>query len=485
MKQILNFVDGQWLKTDNTFTKTSPVDGRAIATVFEADQALVDRAVSAGKKAFSGQWGQMSLTQRCGYLSKIADIIERRADEFVAAESADVGVPEPIARMVNVGRTAYVFRMYADEAMRFFEQSYSFAPPNGGQALHYTLHRPKGVVGAISPWNVPLLLLAFKVAPALAAGNAVVAKPSEVTPQTATLLAEVIEEAGLPAGAFNLVHGFGKDSAGEYLTANPDVEAFSFTGDTRTGELIMTNAAQGIRDVCLELGGNNAALVFADCDLDQAVAGTLRSAFMNCGQICFSTERIYVHRSVYNEFIERLAKAVNAMKLGAPEEAGVQMGPLVSHQHREKVLALLATVERDGGSFVTGGGVPRFGDAKDEGAFIEPTVVTGLGEDAEFVRTEVFGPVCHVAPFDSEEEVVAKANDTRYGLAAVIWSQNLSLAHRVAAQVRAGNVWINDWQLRDMRTPMGGVGASGIGYQGGRESLEFFTDLVSVTARIS
>ncbi|MEL0624078.1 aldehyde dehydrogenase family protein [Marinomonas arenicola] len=484
MKEILNYINGKWVKSNQSFIKKSPVNGAEIARVYEADKAMVDLAVQKAKEAFEGEWGSVSLAERCRLLRKVADIMERRSEELMLAESNDVGVPYAAAKMLNVGRSAFAFRMYADEAANLFEQSYHFSPPNGGQAIHYTLRQPKGVVGAISPWNVPLLLLVFKVAPALAMGNCVIAKPSEVTPQSATLLAEIIEEAGFPAGVFNLVHGFGANSAGAFLTENQDVSAFGFTGDTHTGEIIMQSAAKGVRDVCLELGGKNAGIVFSDANLDDAIAGTLRSAFTNCGQICYSTERMYVERSIFDEFVSRLGAAVGQMKIGAPDEEGVQMGPLVSHQHRDKVKSMIDKAAQDGAIFVTGGGIPQFGDERDQGAFIQPVVAIGLAEDADFVRKEVFGPVCHVTPFDSEEEVIKLSNNSRYGLASSIWTQNFSRAHRVAAKIRAGNVWINDWQLRELRTPMGGVGASGIGAQGGRVSLEFFSDLINVTARI-
>ena len=484
MKELLNYINGEWLKSDKPFIKVSPVNGREIATVYEADKTMVDLAVQKAKEAFEGDWGKVTLQERCRLLRNVADIMERRSEELMLAESSDVGVPHSMARLLNVGRSAYAFRMYADEVAKMYEQSYQFTPPNGGHALHYTMRQAKGVVGAISPWNVPLLLLVFKVAPALAMGNCVIAKPSEVTPQSATLLAEIIEEAGFPAGVFNLIHGFGANSAGAFLTENPDVAAFGFTGDSRTGEIIMQSAAKGVRNVCLELGGKNAGIIFADADLDKAIAGTVRSAFTNCGQICYSTERVYVERPIFDEFVRRLGEAVGNMKIGSPEEEGVQMGPLVSHHHRDKVKSMIDEALKDGATFVTGGGIPQFNNEKDDGAFIQPVVAIGLSEEASFVRNEIFGPVCHVAPFDTEEEVIKLANNTKYGLASSIWTQNFSKAHRVSSKIRAGNIWINDWQLRDIRTPMGGLGASGIGAQGGRESLEFFSNLINVTARI-
>ena len=484
MIEIRNFIGGEWTATGRTFPKLSPVTGEQIAVVHESGTAEVDAAVSAAKSAMAGEWGAASAESRGALLRKIADAVERRADDFVATECADVGLPRAAARMVNVGRTAAQFRMFADEAAGTAGRAWRFRQPpaaGGGDALSYTIRRPRGVVGAIAPWNVPLLLLTHMVAPALAAGNAVVAKPSEHTPQSAALLAEVARDCGLPAGALNVVQGFGPDSAGEAMANHRGISAFAFTGESATGESIARAAASGLRDVSMELGGKNAALVFADADFEKALATTARSVFFNCGQICHCPERVYVQRPVFERFAEALAAAAKGMKLGGPDD-DAQMGPLVYGEHREKVLGLIESARADGAEFLTGGDVPRFGDRRDGGFFVNPAVTAGLSRDSRFVREEVFGPVCHIAPFDSEDEAVALANDTDYGLAACVHTGDLSRAHRVAGQIRAGMIWINAWLLREPRSPAGGLGLSGAGAaQGARESLEFFTTQSAVT----
>ena len=484
MKQVANFINGQWVETGNTFDKISPVTGKTVASVHEADRGTVDNAVDAAEAAMSGPWGSMSLATRCELLYKIADEIERRMEDFVAVECEDVGVPEALARSVFIGRSAFLFRLYADQAREHLDQAYNFDTPDGGKALAYTFRRPKGVIGAIAPWNVPMLLLVFKVAPAMAAGNTIVAKPSEITPQSATLLAEVMKSVGVPDGVYNVVHGFGRESAGEYLTENKQVMAYSFTGESATGAAIMRAAATGLRDVSLELGGKNPGIIFADANLDAVFPGSSMSCFSNTGQICLSTERLYVQRSIYEEFVDRLAQVANSLKIGAPFETGVQMGPLVSHDHREKVLAAINSARIDGGQVVCGGEVPEFGDERDGGSFIQPTIVTGLPESASFVRNEVFGPVTHIQPFDEEDEAIHMATNTAYGLTSTIWTQDLSRGHRVASQMKSGLIWLNSWQLRDLRAPFSGHGLSGVGTQGGKESLEFFSDVSTVTLKI-
>ena len=310
-----------------------------------------------------------------------------------------------------------------------------------------------------------------------------VAKPSEETPSTATLLAEVMHEAGIPPGVFNLVHGFGANSTGDWLVSHPDIDAITFTGESSTGSAIMRAASEGVKPLSFELGGKNAAIVFADADFEAAVAGTMRSVFSNCGQVCLCSERVYVERPIFDSFVAELAQRAKALKVGRPHD-GADMGPLISHQHRDKVLGYYRLAVEEGATIVTGGGVPSFGDERDGGAFVEPTILTGLADDARCVQEEIFGPVCHIAPFDREDEVVERANDTRYGLAAAIWTRDLQRAHRVARAMEVGVVWVNDWFLRDLRTPFGGVKLSGVGREGGAHSLDFYSEPVNICVKL-
>nr|SBO96589.1 2-aminomuconate semialdehyde dehydrogenase [Nonomuraea gerenzanensis] len=473
-----HYVNGVFTTAGTPFPLRSPADGRQIAAVPEAPRETVDEAVRAARAAMDGAWGRASTEERCAYLRRIADGIEARFEEFVAAEVADTGKPRELAATVDIPRAAANFRAYADLAYGRPERAYPTSVPGwsgSGQALNYTVRRPLGVVAVISPWNLPLLLLTWKVAPALAAGNAVVAKPSEETPSTATLLAEVIDAAGLPAGAFNLVHGHGAGAAGEHLTAHPGVDAIAFTGASATGSAIMRNAAAHVTPVSFELGGKNAALVFADADLEEAVEGTLRSSFTHSGQICLCTERVYVQRAVFDAFVSALAERAAALR---------DYGPMISAEHRDKVLSYYRLAVEEGATVLAGGGVPEFGDDRDGGYHVEPTVITGLPQSARTVREEVFGPICHVAPFEEEDEAIRLANDSPYGLAATVWTTDLSRAHRVAPRIEAGIVWVNCWNLRDLRTPFGGVKASGIGREGGEYSLDFFSEPVNVCVKI-
>uniref|UniRef100_UPI0037DA429C aldehyde dehydrogenase family protein n=3 Tax=Comamonadaceae TaxID=80864 RepID=UPI0037DA429C len=334
------------------------------------------------------------------------------------------------------------------------------------------------------PWNLPLLLMTWKVGPALACGNTVVVKPSEETPATATLLGEVMNAVGIPPGVYNVVHGFGPDSAGEFLTRHPGVNGITFTGETRTGEAIMAAAAKGVRPVSFELGGKNAGIVFADADFDKAVAGITRSAFENCGQVCLGTERVYVQRPIFDRFVAALKAKAEALKPGPSEEPGVGLGPLISREHQRKVLSYYEKAVQEGATVVTGGGVPAMKGALAEGNWVQPTIWTGLPETAAVIREEIFGPCCHIAPFDTEEEAIALANATDYGLATTVWTENLGRAHRVAKRVEVGICWVNSWFLRDLRTAFGGAKASGIGREGGVHSLEFYTELRNVCIKL-
>ena len=481
--QLPCLIGGEFTRGGRSFDNINPVNGRPLCRVTEADAAMVDRAVAAARAALRGPWGRLSSAERCALLRKVADRIEARFAEFVSAEIADTGKTLTQASTLDIPRGAANFRAYADLALARAAECFEMATADGRGALNYSVHKPVGVVAVIAPWNLPFLLLTWKVAPALACGNTVVAKPSEETPSSAALLAEVMQEVGLPAGVFNLVHGFGPGSAGEALVSHPDVNAIAFTGESATGSAIMRNAADSVKGLSFELGGKNAALVFADADFEAALAGTLRSVFSNCGQVCLCSERVYIERPIFERFVGALVAGARALKIGGPYE-GADMGPLISRHHRDKVLGYYRLARSEHGEIVCGGGVPAFGDERDDGAFIEPTVIRGLAEDARCVKEEIFGPVCHVAPFDSEEHAVQLANDTRYGLAAAIWTTNLQRAHRVARQMEVGIAWVNDWFLRDLRTPFGGVKLSGIGREGGMHSLAFFSEPMNICVKL-
>ncbi len=482
-QQLPCLVGGEFVGTERSFPNVSPVNGRVIARVSEADAALVDRAVQAARAALKGPWGRLTMQERAALLRKVADRIEQRFAEFVSAEIADTGKTFTQASSLDIPRGAANFRSYADLALARAAECYEMGTADGRGALNYSVHKPVGVVAVIAPWNLPFLLLTWKVAPALVCGNTVVAKPSEETPSSAQLLAQVMQECGVPPGVFNLVHGFGPGSAGEALVSHPDVAAIAFTGESATGAAIMKSAAPSVKALSFELGGKNAALVFADADFDAAVAGTMRSVFSNCGQVCLCSERVYVERPIFERFVAALAERAARLKVGGPFE-GADMGPLISRAHRDKVLSYYRLAREEGGEIVTGGGVPRFGDERDSGAFIEPTIVRGLAEQARCVREEIFGPICHVAPFDAEEQAVQMANDTRYGLCAAVWTSNLQRAHRVARAMEVGIAWVNDWFLRDLRTPFGGVKLSGIGREGGLHSLAFFSEPMNICVKL-
>ena len=484
MKQILNFINGEPVASERTFEKRSPVTGRVIAQVHEAGRREVDAAVAAARSALQGPWARMAVAERVERLYAVADGINRRFDEFLAAECEDTGKPMSLARHLDIPRGAANFKIFADVVKNVPTEFFEMATPDGRGAINYGYRAPVGVVGVICPWNLPLLLMTWKVGPALACGNAVVVKPSEETPQTAALLGEVMNEAGIPKGVYNVVHGFGPNSAGEFVTSHPQVDAITFTGETRTGEVIMKAAAKGARPVSLEMGGKNAAIVFADCDFAAAVDGTMRSVFANCGQVCLGTERVYVERPIFDRFVAALKQGAEALKLGPPDDTATGMGPLISQEHQAKVLSYYRLAVDEGATVVTGGGVPRMAGDLAEGSWILPTIWTGLPETARVIKEEVFGPCCHIAPFDSEEEVLTKANDNDYGLATSIWTRDLARAHRFAQRMQVGLAWVNSWFLRDLRTPFGGAKNSGIGREGGVHSLEFYTELKNVCIKL-
>jgi aminomuconate-semialdehyde/2-hydroxymuconate-6-semialdehyde dehydrogenase len=467
------YIDGRFVEGRQQFPDVNPADGSLIAQVSEADRDMVGAAVRAARQALDGEWGRLSVRDRVKTLHGIAGGIEARFDDFVAAEVADTGKPVSLASKLDVPRAAANFRVFADLLGTAGLEAFQTDTADGSTALNYAVRKPIGVVGIITPWNLPLLLLTWKAAPALACGNTVVVKPSEETPATATLLAEVIDQVGVPKGVFNLVHGFGPDSTGEFLASHPGVNALTFTGESRTGAAIMGAAAHSVKPVSFELGGKNAAIVFADCDLDETVQGLSDAVFMNTGQVCLCAERVYVERPVFERLLAALKSKAESLTLG----------PLISAQHREKVLSYYRLAREEGGSVVTGGGIPRFGDARDCGFYVEPTIITGLAESARCVKEEIFGPVCHIAPFDTEQEAIFLANDTEYGLAASVWTTNLRRGHRVAQRMKVGITWVNCWFLRDLRTPFGGAGLSGIGREGGMHSLNFYSELNNICVK--
>jgi aminomuconate-semialdehyde/2-hydroxymuconate-6-semialdehyde dehydrogenase len=486
MKEVKNFIDGEYRasSTGRTFDNINPCTGASNGIVHEASSEDVDAAVCAARKALGGPWKSMTDEQRGKILHAVADGIERRFDEFLAAECADTGKPYNIASHIDIPRGAANFRVFADAVKNVPTEAFQTPTPDGRGAFNIAVRKPKGVIAVVSPWNLPLLLMTWKVGPALACGNTVVVKPSEETPTTTSLLGEVMNEAGVPPGVFNVVNGFGPDSAGAFLTAHPGVDAITFTGETRTGEVITQAAARGLRDVSMECGGKNPALVFADCDMDKAIEGTLRSVFANCGQVCLGTERVYVERAIFDEFVTRLAAEAAKFKLGLPEDTATDMGPVVSHEHQRKVLSYYQLAVAEGAEVVLGGGIPDMPAELASGAWVQPTIWTGLADDARVVKEEIFGPCCHIRPFDTEEEVIALANDTPYGLAAAIWTENASRALRVAPRINCGICWVNSWFLRDLRTAFGGSGESGMGREGGVHSLEFYTELQNICIKI-
>jgi aminomuconate-semialdehyde/2-hydroxymuconate-6-semialdehyde dehydrogenase len=484
VKRIQNYIDGRFVAGVREFADVNPADGVVIAQVTEASEAQVGEAVHAARRALREEWSRLGVRERAARLHRVADAIEKRFDCFVQAEIADTGKPISLASKLDVPRAAANFRVFADLVKMAGLESFQTETPDGANALNYAVRKPLGVVGVITPWNLPLLLLTWKVAPALACGNTVVVKPSEETPATATLLAEAMQDAGIPKGVYNVVHGFGPKSAGEFLTRHPDVDAVTFTGESGTGAAIMKSVAPTVKPVSFELGGKNAAIIFSDCDFAEAVNGISEAVFLNTGQVCLCSERVYVDRKIFSAFVDALKEKAENLNSGWPNDANTNLGPLISAQHRDKVLSYYQLAREEGATVVTGGGAFKFGDNRDNGFYVQPTIYTGLAESARCVKEEIFGPVCHIAPFDSEEEAVAKANDTKYGLAASIWTSNLKRGHRVAQQMNVGITWVNCWFLRDLRTPFGGAGLSGIGREGGMHSLNFYSELNNICIRL-
>ena len=485
MKSIPSFINGQWVGPEarDTFANTNPATGAVYAQVVKNTIDDVDHAVTSAKKALHGPWARLSLGDRVALLEKVADGIMARFDEFLKAEMADTGKPIGWASKVDIPRGAANFRIFARMAASFGAESFMTDTPDGLGAVNYVQQTPIGVVGVICPWNLPLLLMTWKVAPALAMGNTVVVKPSEETPATATLLGEVMKDVGIPDGVYNVVHGFGPDCVGEALVTHPDVAAITFTGESRTGAAIMEKAAKHIKPLSFELGGKNPSIIFESADFEKALAGTVRSVFSNCGQVCLCSERVYVHRSHFERFTEALSAKAQALVLGDPQLETTTMGPLISKVHQEKVLSYFEQARREGGTLHSGGDIVAPAGFE-KGFWVQPTIATGLQENGRVQKEEIFGPFCHITPFDDEEEAIAMANDTEYGLAAALWTEDLKQAHRAAQAVEAGIAWVNTWFLRDLRTPFGGVKNSGIGREGGRYSLDFYSESKNICIKM-
>lgn len=447
-----------------------PATGKVVATIPDSDATDVDAAVQAARAAFEGPWGGASATERADLCDAVADAIEADLDRFAELESMDTGKPIHTARTIDIPRAVANFRFFAGAVRHDQTGAHAMA-----DAINYTVRKPLGVVGLITPWNLPLYLLSWKTAPALATGNTVVAKPSEMTPLTASALADVVRDVGGPPGVFNVVHGLGA-KAGAPLVAHRDVAAVSFTGGTATGAHVAAAAAGTFKKLSLELGGKNATVVFADADLDAAAAGAARAAFTNTGQICLCGSRLLIERPAYDAFVERFVSAVEAMPQGDPRHPDTRISALISAAHRDKVAGYVALAREEGGTIRLGGGVPALPDELKGGFFLEPTVVEGLPPSCRTATEEIFGPVVTLHPFDTEEEALAITNGTRYGLSASVWTSNLGRAHRFSAALKVGMVWVNTWLKRDLRVPFGGTKDSGVGREGGSYSLAFYTE---------
>ncbi len=473
LDQIHNFIDGEFVRpgSGSYLENIEPATGRAYSLVPDSDSRDVELAVAAAEKAFPS-WARTPAADRSRILLRIADLIDRDLEKFARAESIDTGKPLSLARSLDIPRASSNFRFFATAILHTENEAHVM----DGIAFNYTLRQPRGIVGLISPWNLPLYLLSWKIAPAIAVGNTAVAKPSELTPMTAFLLCEICREAGLPKGVLNIVHGTGPN-VGAAITAHPRIGTISFTGGTVTGRKVAEAGASLFKKISLELGGKNPNIIFADADLEAAIAGSVRSSFANQGQVCLCGSRVFVERPKYDEFVRSFVERVGQLKQGDPLEPTTDQGAIVSKTQLDKVKFYVDLAREEGGAIAVGGIVPEPPNERcRDGYFFPPTVITGLPVACRVNREEIFGPVVTITPFESEEEVIRYANDVEYGLSSSIWTQNLNRAYRVAEQIHTGTVWVNCWLVRDLRVPFGGMKQSGVGREGGEEALRFFTE---------
>lgn len=472
MKKWQNYINGTWVDAvdGDTLDNLCPADGHSLGSIPRSKERDVARAVSAASDALHGPWAQYSQSKRADMLDAIASGIESRLDEFATLESTDQGKPVSLARAIDIPRAIANFRFFSG-----LLRHHTDAAQPMHDALNYTHRKPVGVTGLITPWNLPLYLLSWKTAPALAMGNTIVAKPSEMTPLTATLLTEVMQQAGLPKGVFNLVHGLGPE-AGHAIVAHPDTQAISFTGGTATGRIVAATAAPMFKKLSLELGGKNPTIVFADADLEKAIDGAVRAGFTNQGEICLCGSRILIEESIYAPFMDGFVKRVKELKVGDPSAPETNVGALVSASHRDKVEHYIQLGQEEGGTILCGGSIPDLPDSLSGGNYLEPTVIDGLASTSRTATEEIFGPVVTTHSFKDEAECIKKANEVEYGLAASVWTLDVQRAHRVSHALDTGMVWVNCWLKRDLRAPFGGMKHSGVGREGGKWSLEFYSE---------
>ena len=477
---IRNYIDGAFSDPvgGQFLDNIDPSTGNAYGLIPRSQAADVDLAVAAAKAAFPA-WSSLSAAERSSWLMNVSNAIDAKLDTLALAESKDNGKPLKLATAVDIPRARDNFKFYATAILHDAYETHDM----GVDGFNYTLRQPIGVAGCISPWNLPLYLFSWKIAPALAAGNTVVAKPSEVTPATAYLLSEILDEIGFPKGVLNIVHGLGAE-VGASIVAHNDTNIISFTGGTQTGKAISSVAAPMFKKISLELGGKNANVIFDDCDFEDAVNTSVRSSFANQGQICLCGSRIYVQRGIYEKFKAAFLERVNGLTVADPLSDKARMGAVVSKEHMEKVLSYIELAKEEGGTLLTGGHRVQLDGRCERGYFIAPTVFENLPPGCRTNQEEIFGPVVTLTPFDTEEEAMAMANGTAYGLAATIWTSDLKTAHRMAAGLHAGIIWVNCWLLRDLRTPFGGVKQSGVGREGGFEALRFFTEPKNICIKL-